>query len=135
MFKARIIWIIVGGLLLAVALVVILQMLDVLSRLEGGDAQNPTPVIAETADPLGLAPTLFQDISEYEQNGVKKLRLSGTAQPNTVVIISNRGQRERQIKSDTNGNWMVTLDAVVVLINQLKVDLQNLKLLKHLEGL
>lgn len=112
MFKARIIWIIVGGLLLAVALVVILQMLDVLSRLEGGDAQNPPPVIAETADPLGLAPTLFQDISEYEQNGVKKLRLSGTAQPNTVVIISNRGQRERQIKSDANGNWMVTLDAV-----------------------
>ncbi len=112
MFKARIIWIIVGGLLLAVALIVILQMLDVLSRLEGGNTQNPPPVIAETADPLGLAPTLFQDISEYEQNGVKKLRLSGTAQPNTVVIISNRGLRERQIKSDANGNWMVTLDAV-----------------------
>lgn len=112
MFKARIIWIIVGGLLLAVALVVILQMLDVLSRLDGADAQNPPPVIAETADPLGLAPTLFEDISEYEQNGVKKLRLSGTAQPNTVVIISNRGQRERQIKSDENGNWMVTMDAV-----------------------
>lgn len=112
MFKARIIWIMIGGLLLAVALVVILQMLDVLSRLDGREAQNPPPVIAETADPLGLAPTLFQEISEYEQNGVKKLRLSGTAQPDTVVIISNRGQRERQIKSDADGNWMVTIDAV-----------------------
>lgn len=112
MFRARIIWIIIGGLLLAVALVVVLQMLDVLSRLDGHEGQGPTPVIAETADPLGLAPTLFHDVSEYMEKGDKKLRLSGTAQPNTVVIISNRGKRIRQIKSDENGNWMVTIDAI-----------------------
>jgi len=111
MFRARIIWIIIGGLLLAVALVVVLQMLDVLSRLDGRTVQSSPPVIAETADPFGLAPTLFQDVSEYEESGVKKLRLSGTAQPNTVVMISNRGERVRQIKSDANGNWKVTVDA------------------------
>ena len=112
MFRARIVWIIVGGLFLAVALIVLLQMLDVLSRLSSSDSPNPPPVIAETADPIGLAPTLFQDVIEYQENNTQKLRLSGTAQPDTVVIISNRGQRVRQIKSDSNGNWVVSIDAI-----------------------
>ena len=72
MFRARIIWIIIGGLFLAVALIVVLQMLDVLSRLDSSETQSPPPVIAETADPIGLAPTLFQDVIEYQENNIKK---------------------------------------------------------------
>lgn len=107
--KPRIIWIIIGGLLLAVILIVIVQMLDLLSRLDGTD-ETTTPTQSEQeATPLGVTPTLFSDIIEFGEADARKLRLTGTAEPNSVIIILERGANIRQIRSNEAGDWSVTL--------------------------
>lgn len=112
MMKSRIIWIIIAGLFLAVALIVTLQVLDVLSRLDGTEADTPSIVSEQTAAPLGVTPTLFSDIIEFDEGYVTKLRLTGTAEPNSVIIILESGVRTRQIRSNDQGNWSVTLDTI-----------------------
>ncbi len=112
MIKPRIILIIIGGLLLAVALIVVVQVLDVMSRLGGSDDTLPPSVSNESPAPLGILPTLFSDIIEFDDGGATKLRLTGTAEPNSVVIILDAGERTRQIRSNEQGDWSVTLDAV-----------------------
>jgi len=113
MIKPRIIWIIIGGLLLAVGLIVTLQMLDVVSRWSGTEEQRPAIETNETTS-LGIAPTLFTDVAEFSDGVKKTLRLSGTAEPSSVVVILDNGERVRQIRSDDDGNWAVSLDAVDV---------------------
>lgn len=107
--KPRIIWIIIAGLLLAVALIVTVQMLDLLSRLDGSDETTLSPTSEQEAAPLGVTPTLFSDIIEFEETGVSKLRLTGTAEPNSVIIILDSGENIRQIRSNEAGDWSVTL--------------------------
>ena len=109
MMKSRIIWIIIGGLCLAVALIVTLQVLDVLARLDGSAEERPSVVSEQPTAPLGVTPTLFSDIIEFEEAGITKLRLTGTAEPNSVVIILENGENTRQIRSNDNGDWSVTL--------------------------
>lgn len=111
MFKSRNFWIVVGGLLLALGLIVTLQMLDVVSRLSGNEEAQPAGESTEAAS-LGIAPTLFTDVAEFSDGVKKTLRLSGTAEPSTVVVILDNGERIRQIKSDDDGNWAVSLDAI-----------------------
>jgi hypothetical protein len=108
MFKPRIIGIMVGGLLLAVGFIVVMQLMDVFSRFSDDDTARAEET--ESLSALGVKPTVFTDISEF-QNGLKTvLRISGTAEPNSVIIILNRNERQRQIRSDENGNWRVSLE-------------------------
>lgn len=112
MIKPRIIWIIVGGLLLALGLIVTMQMLDVLSRLSGEETQTIITAESNEEAALGISPTLFTDIAEFSDGVKKTLRLSGTAEPSSVVVILDNGERIRQIRSDDDGNWAVSLEAV-----------------------
>lgn len=111
MMKPRIIWIIIGGLLLALGLIVTLQLLDVFSRFSDDDVPVAASEVDEEAS-LGIAPTLFTDIAEFSDGVKKTLRLSGTAEPSSVVVILDNGERIRQIRSDDDGNWAVSLEAV-----------------------
>jgi len=111
MFKSRNFWIVVGGLILALGLIVTLQMLDVVSRWSGNEESRPVVETNEAAS-LGIAPTLFTDVAEFSDGVKKTLRLSGTAEPNSIVVILDNGERIRQIKSDDDGNWAVSLDAI-----------------------
>ena len=53
-----------------------------------------------------VQPVLFKFISE--QNG--ELRLSGTSEPNSVIVIQNNNENFRQIKSNSDGKWLTSLD-------------------------
>ncbi len=111
MIKSRNLWIIGTGLVIASALVVAVQMSDMLERL------NPEETITEETTPEtvpvpeSILPTAFTFIDEYIQNDQKKIRLSGTGEPNTVIVVLDGGQRARQIRSDDQGGWSVILDA------------------------
>lgn len=97
---------------MALALVVLVQVSDVLSRFD--ESEPELPVAEETSDvnPIGIAPTVFTFIDEFVQDGQKKLRLNGTGEPNTVIVILDAGERQRQIRSDASGAWSVIIDAI-----------------------
>ncbi|RKQ70731.1 hypothetical protein DES40_0030 [Litorimonas taeanensis] len=110
MFKPRIIGIMIGGLLLALGLIIVLQLLDVFSRISGEQEKAQKSETIEAVAPLGVRPTVFTDISEVTNGLNKLLRISGSAEPNSVIVILDRGERLRQIRSDEDGNWRVALE-------------------------
>jgi len=97
---------------MAVALVVLVQVSDVLSRLDTTESDIEPIMETEEISPLGIAPTVFTFINEFSQDGQKKIRLNGTGEPNTVIVILDVGERVRQIRSDDSGQWSVTLEAI-----------------------
>jgi hypothetical protein len=109
MFKPRIIGILIGGLLLAVGFIIVLQLMDVFSRFSDDDSVKTE--VNENATALGVQPTVFTDIAEFRNGEKTVLRISGSAEPNSVIIILNRNERQRQIRSDGNGVWRVSLEA------------------------
>jgi len=58
----------------------------------------------------GVQPASFLEVEEFQDGASSRLRLSGRAEPNGVVVISNLGERYRQIRVNELGQWDVTLD-------------------------
>lgn len=81
-----------------------------LVRLSGQSAE-PISAAAEPAEAelIGIQPPSFQQISEFSEDGVQKLKLSGVGEAGAVIILTNRGERLRQIRVDDLGQWGVTL--------------------------
>jgi len=101
-------------------------------RTNENDAQSETPaVLAEqttTADDsmIGVQPPSFQQISEFQEGSSHRLRLAGVAEPNGVIILTDRnGERLRQVGVNDQGQWGATLDVeegLMVLDAQLYID-------------
>lgn len=110
--KYRFIWMTLGGLLIAFALFLVVQITGLTRAGQlpgvGGDTADATPTL--DPDKIGMQPASFQNVSEFSTGTSRKMRLSGTADPGSVVLLLNRGERLRQIKTDAAGNWGVTLD-------------------------
>jgi len=110
--KYRFIWLTFGGLIVAFLLFFIVQISGLTRAGQlpvfGGDSLDETTAISP--DKIGRQPASFQNISEFASDAGRKMRLSGKADPGSVVVLLNRGERLRQIKTNADGDWGVTLD-------------------------
>ena len=109
MFKRRYIWIVGAGLSLALGLYLAIH----LNTQRGDDALPDAPLTTDTTQKgamYGYEPASFRQISEFMDQGVRRLRVSGQAEPETVVVITDRGERLRQIRVNDIGQWGLTLD-------------------------
>lgn len=110
--KFRYIWMTLGGLLIAFVLFFIVQVagLTQTGQIPGIGASRGIAGVEPDPDKIGRRPASFQNISEFTSGSKRKMRLSGTADPGSVVVLLDRGERLRQIKTNIEGNWGVTLD-------------------------
>ncbi len=107
MFRRRYIWIILIALILSIGFYAALWV--------AGRGEAPAVADAASADPseadlIGIQPASFQQISEFTDGGVQKLRLSGEGEAGAVIVLTNRGERLRQILVNDLGQWSVILD-------------------------
>lgn len=102
--KSRLFWTLLTGICLALGFLIAVQVMQGIGQEEAAQAQGE----ALTQEDLNqtVRPVIFKSISE--QNG--RLRLSGTSEVNTVIIIQNRSENFRQIIADDNGNWSTVLE-------------------------
>jgi hypothetical protein len=105
--RGRYILIVGAALILAISLYFVLDISDSkdVSETEAG-------LISEPVDRMmtGVQPASFLDVQEFQDGARYRLQLSGRAEPNGVIVISNRGQRYRQVRVNERGQWDVTLD-------------------------
>ena len=107
LFRKRYIWIILIALLLSIGFYAALWF--------SGRADAPEVTEASQAklaedEMIGIRPASFQQISEFSNDGVQTLRLSGDGEAGAVVVLTNRGERLRQIPVNDLGQWTVTLN-------------------------
>ncbi len=111
--KSRLFWMIVTGLALALALLAAVQATGFLSKTAATNNPPPAsaspPASSEVLD-TGITPVIFRTINEYGIAPARKLRLNGTSEPNSVLILLNRNERVRQIKADEDGIWSLDID-------------------------
>jgi len=93
------------GLVLALLLLVAVQATSFLSRAPGLSENTPKVATNDNVADTGITPVVFRTISEYGEATERQLRLNGTSEPNAVLILLNRNERLRQIKSNETGNW------------------------------
>lgn len=107
--KSRLFWMIATGLILALLLLIAVQMTSFLSNTPGSSEDSPQPAVTTTdnAADTGILPVIFRTINEYGSSTEKQLRLNGTSEPDSVLILLNKNERLRQIKADEDGNWSV----------------------------
>ena len=107
--KSRLFWMIATGLILALLLLIAVQMTSFLSNTPGLSEDTPQPEVATTdnAAETGILPVIFRTINEYGSPAEKQLRLNGTSEPESVLILLNKNERLRKIKADEDGNWGV----------------------------
>ena len=98
------------GLALALLLLVAVQATAFLSNAPGLSENSPKTSTDESIVDTGITPVIFRTISEYGDGVDRMLRLNGTSEPEAVLILLNRNERLRQIKSDENGNWSVDIN-------------------------
>lgn len=103
----RYILIVGAALLLAILLYAALNVSD---SGEGSETESSSIESPETETTIGVQPASFQEISEFTEGGLQRLRLSGKAEPGAVVVITNRGERLRQVGVNDLGQWGVVLD-------------------------
>ncbi|WP_409432223.1 hypothetical protein ACJ3XI_08360 [Litorimonas sp. RW-G-Af-16] len=111
--KPRIIWMIIGGLAIAIALYLIVQSNHLRQEFSVSDSAITSPAASTMSDRTeakGLVPISFASVSEFMEGPFRKLTLSGVAEPSSVIVLQNRGDRLRQIKVTEEGAWNVTLD-------------------------
>lgn len=118
--RYRLLWMILIGLGLALALLAIVQFTsavsnnplvsnnDIASEISS-DTGEAAPANSDSGD-SGLTPVFFRTISEYGLESEKKLRINGTSEPNAVLTLLNENTRLRQFKSDEMGDWEIVLD-------------------------
>ena len=104
MKKRRVAGMIGGGLALALALFAGLSVADRLA--ERTDDSAPRDPASRPAA-ASLTPVSIAQVSELPGPA---LRLSGTAEAASVVMLLDRGERIRQVRSDESGQWSATLD-------------------------
>lgn len=120
----------IGRYILIVGAAFILALL-LYSLLDGSDVNDTGQADvqafsdSEIEATAGVEPASFQQISEFKDGETQRLRLSGKAQPNAVVVITNKGERLRQVAVNELGQWVVSLTVepgLMVLKAQIYID-------------
>ncbi len=105
--SGRYILIVGAALILAIGLYTLLHVSD---SIENGGTQPLAVSDTTNGTMTGTQPASFQQISEFREGEALKLRLAGKAEPGAVVVITNRGERIRQVAVNELGQWGLTLD-------------------------
>jgi len=107
--RGRYILIVGSALILAILLYSAFRFSD-----RADTAPNEPPIIPDTASGtmIGVEPASFQQIEEITDGNIQRLQLSGHAQAGAAVVITNRGERLRQVPVDDSGQWRVILDVL-----------------------
>lgn len=103
----RYILIVLAALILAILLYAALNVTD---AIDGDETATVTTADPSPESSIGIQPASFQQVSEVRDGPSPRLRISGKAEPNAIVMISNRGERRRQVRVNDLGQWGVTLD-------------------------
>ena len=82
-----------------------LILLAGLSFAERLSEEGPTATPLSRPVAASLSPVLIRSVSE----SAGTLRLSGTAEPSSVVVLTDRGERVRQVRTDAAGSWSASL--------------------------
>ena len=120
--RGRYFLIVCAALILAILLYLALDIYD-----SKDEVSSDTPTISNSPEGsvIGTQPASFQQINEFRDGGYQRLRLAGKAEAGAVVVITNRGERIRQVGVNDLGEWAVTLnveDAPMALEAQLYLD-------------
>ena len=108
---ARILWIVVAALVVSMVLYWALRLPAKNLEPEGELLPDPAAQSETAGDTMiGVQPASFQQISEYQEGTRRGLRLAGNAEPDTVLVLTNKGERLRQVRVNEQGQWGVTLD-------------------------
>lgn len=105
-----------GRYILIVGAALILAIL-LYALLDNSESNAPSKTAAQkiseaaAGTPPGIEPASFQQIGEFRDGGTQRLRLSGSAEAGAVVVITNKGERLRQIGVNDLGQWALTIDA------------------------
>lgn len=105
MNMGRIVGMIGGGLIMALLLYVGLVLADRRQTDEGSNANG-----ADIAQEASLRPVTFTTISESGSGDNPELRLQGQAEPGSVIVLLNRGDTVRQVRTDDMGEWTAAID-------------------------
>lgn len=105
--RKRSIWVVIAGLALAVILFLAIQISGALGP---NPDETPTDPVLQGAERIGIRPASFRQISEFSETGGQRLRVSGEAEPGGVVVLTDRGERLRQVRANELGQWGLTLD-------------------------
>ena len=103
----RYILIVGAAFILAILLYAALDVTDTIEPSEKSVAETKADPSSETE--IGIQPASFQQISEFQDGTPPRLRLSGQAEPEAVVFITNRGEGLRQVRVNELGQWGLTL--------------------------
>lgn len=106
--KARIVWMIVTGLFIAVLFLLVSEFVNK-PEVKSYNV-NTRSASSESSEAKRWTPISFSNLSEYSQNGKQQLRITGTAEPESTVVLRNRGEELHQLQTDEVGNWVVVLD-------------------------
>lgn len=104
MKQTRVLGMIIGGLVLAFILFAGVSLSGRWSPLP----DNPGDTIAPVA--ASLTPVTFTRVSEIEIGGRTVLQLAGLAEPSSIVVLLDRGDRLLQIRATPQGVWSARLD-------------------------
>ncbi|MEL6687585.1 MAG: hypothetical protein AAFP97_08180 [Pseudomonadota bacterium] len=104
MKSRRIIGMIGGGFILA------LILFAAVSLSGGGNTIDPAQDAITEGVAASLIPVTFTQISETQADGQRSLRLSGIAEPGSVVALLDRGETVRQVRSTPQGVWSAIID-------------------------
>ena len=93
-----------GGLALALALFASVSLSDRM------DDEDPTASDPTSSAAASLIPVTFTRVTELYSEGRSVLRLSGIAEPLSVIVLLDRGERIRQVRTTVQGIWSTTID-------------------------
>jgi len=111
-FRGSYLWIVVAALVLSMILYWVFRAPEKITAIEGEGAPDLAAQAELAAENVsGVQPPSFQQISEYQEGGRFGLRLSGGAEPDGVVVLTDKGKRLRQVRVNEQGQWNVTIDA------------------------
>ena len=107
----RILWSVAAALILSLVLYWAFRLPDRAVVTESGGASDLEVQAEQSGDAMiGVQPASFQQISEYREGGLNRLQLSGNAEADAVIILTNRGERLRQVRVDELGHWNAAID-------------------------
>jgi len=104
MKQTRIFGMIIGGLILALILFAGVSLSGRWGTSSGKSGAATAPVAAS------LTPVTFTRVSELTVSGRDVLQLSGLAEPLSVIVLLDRGDRVLQVRTTAQGVWSARLD-------------------------
>lgn len=103
MKQTRVLGMIIGGLLLALLLFAGVSLSGRWTPSASGDNEAVTPLAAS------LTPVTFTRVSELDVDGQAVLQLSGVAEPSSIIVLLDRGDRLTQVRTTPQGVWSARL--------------------------